>query len=208
VFDGNAVGGDADWVVGLDTFRAHVADQFDRRLFVTFAPNETPEASRTALEGALQRWPNASVQDRTQFRASITSKIDSLLGLGYGLLALALIIALLGITNTLALSIHERRREVGLLRAIGMQRRQLRRAVRCESVLIAILGTTLGIGIGLAGAWGIVKALAGQGITRFVVPSAQLAVIVALASVAAGLAAAGPARRAARLDVLGAIASE
>jgi putative ABC transport system permease protein len=206
IFNGNSVGGDADWIVGLDTFRTHVADQFDRRLFVKF--DQGVASSRAALDTALTRWPNASVQDRAEFRASITSKVDALLGLVYGLLALALVIALLGITNTLALSIHERRRELGLLRAVGMQRRQVRRAVRYESVLIAVLGTALGVGIGVAGAWGIVKALADQGITHFVVPGAQLATIVALAVAAGVVAAAGPARRAAKLEVLDAIASD
>ena len=77
----------------------------------------------------------------------------------YGLLALAVVIALIGIANTLALSVHERTRELGLLRAIGMQRRQVRRAVRRESLLIAVLGTALGAVLAVGGAWGIVKAL-------------------------------------------------
>jgi putative ABC transport system permease protein len=208
VFDGTSVGGDADWIVGLDTFQAHVADQFDRRVFISFAAGTPSATSRTALESALRSWPNASVQDGAEFRANITARIDALLNLVYGLLALALLIAVIGIANTLALSVHERRRELGLLRAIGMQRRQVRRAVRRESVLTAILGTTLGLTLGIAGAWGIVKALADQGITQFVVPIGPLAIVTILAAVAAVLAAAAPARRAAKLDVLDAIGSE
>jgi putative ABC transport system permease protein len=208
VFDGTSVGGDGDWIVGLDTFGAHVADQFDRRLFVSFESGVPAATSRTELQAALRPWPNASVQDGAEFRAAITAKIDALLNLVYGLLALALLIAVLGIANTLALSVHERRRELGLLRAIGMQRRQVRRAVRRESVLTAVLGTVLGLGLGVAGAWGIVKALSDQGVTHFVVPVLPLAVITVLAAAAGVLAAAGPARRAAKLDVLDALATE
>jgi putative ABC transport system permease protein len=208
VFDGTSVGGDGDWIVGLDTFQAHVADQFDRRLFVSFESGVPAATSRTELEAALRPWPNASVQDGAEFRAAITAKIDALLNLVYGLLALALLIAVLGIANTLALSVHERRRELGLLRAIGMQRRQVRRAVRRESVLTAVLGTVLGLGLGVAGAWGIVKALSDQGVTHFVVPVGSLAIITVLAAVAGVLAAAGPARRAAKLDVLDALATD
>jgi putative ABC transport system permease protein len=155
----------------------------------------------------LERWPSASLQDGAEFRDGITAKIDAMLNLVYGLLALALLIALLGITNTLALSVHERRRELGLLRAIGMQRRQVRRAVRWESVLIAVIGTVLGLGLGIGGAWGVVHALADQGVTQFVVPAVQVGVIVTLAGLAAVLAAAAPARRASKLNVLEAIAT-
>ena len=208
IFDGNRVGGDADWVVGLDTFETHVADQYDRRLFVKFDPGVSSDGSRAALDAALRSWPNATVQDGAEFRAAITAQIDALLNLIYGLLALALVIALIGIANTLALSVHERRRELGLLRAIGMRRRQLRRAVRRESVLIAALGTVLGLGVGIGLAWGIVHALSDQGVTEFVVPVDQLGVIALLAGGAGVLAAARPARRAAKLDVLDAIASD
>ena len=93
-----------------------------------------------------------------------------MLNLIYGLLALAVIIALIGIANTLALSVHERTRELGLLRAVGMTRRQLRTAIRWESVLISLLGTALGFGLGVGGAWGITQALADDGVTTFVVP--------------------------------------
>jgi hypothetical protein len=118
------------------------------------------------------------------------------------------VIALIGIANTLALSVHERTREVGLLRAVGMQRRQLRRAVRWEAVLIAVLGATLGAVLAVGGAWSIVAELDEEGVTQLTLPVAQLAVILGMAGVAGVLAATGPARRAARLDVLDAIASD
>ena len=208
VFDGNAIGGEASWLVGLDTFEQHVADQFDRRVFLTVEPGSTAAQSRAALEAALTEWPNAEVQDQAQFNEKIAGQIDQLLNLIYGLLALAVVIALLGIANTLALSVHERTRELGLLRAVGMHRRQLRRAVRWESLLIAVLGAALGAVLAIGGAWGLVKALEDEGFTHFTLPPAQLAVILGMAGVAGVLAATGPARRAAKLDILKAIASE
>ena len=120
---------------------------------------------------------------------------------------LAIVIALFGIANTLGLSIIERRHELGLLRAVGMSRRQLRSSVRWESVIIALLGTLLGLVIGVVFAWAMVKALADQGIDKFSVAPGQLLIIVILAGLFGVLAAAWPARRAAKLDVLSAIQS-
>ena len=208
VFNGNTVGGDASWIVGLPTMDRHVTDQFDRKVFVKVDPAVPAAQSRAQLDGALAKWPGATLQDRAGFERSIAEPIDALLNLVYGLLALAVIIALIGIANTLGLSVHERTRELGLLRAIGMQRRQVRRAVRRESLLIAILGTALGAVLAVGGAWAIVRALADQGVTELVVPAGPLAVIVAMACLAGVLAAVGPARRAAKLDVLDAIATE
>jgi putative ABC transport system permease protein len=208
VFNGNTVGGDASWIVDLGTFDRHVTDQFDRKLFVKVDPAVPPAQARAALDGTLTGWPNATVQDQAAFERSIAEPIDQLLNLVYGLLALAVLIALMGIANTLALSVHERTRELGLLRAIGMQRRQLRRAIRRESLLIAVLGTALGTVLAGGGAWAIVRALQDEGVTQFVVPGGQLAIIVGIACLAGVLAAAGPARRAAKLNVLDAIASE
>jgi putative ABC transport system permease protein len=208
VFDGNAIGGEATWIVGLDTFEQHVADQFDRRLFVTVDPGVNEGETRDALDAALTEWPDAELQDQAQFKGRITAEIDQMLNLIYGLLALAVVIALIGITNTLALSVHERTRELGLLRAVGMHRRQLRRAVRWESLLIAVLGAALGAVLAIGGAWGVVKALEDQGITHLTLPPGQLAVILGMACVAGVLAATSPARRAAKLNVLEAIAGE
>jgi putative ABC transport system permease protein len=199
VFDEAVPGRDAPWIVGLDTFEANVTDQFDQQLYVADAPRE-------ALDEVLADWPNADLQDQAAVKAELTGEIDQMLNLIYGLLGLAVVIALIGIANTLALSVHERRREVGLLRAIGMGRSQVRRAVRWEAVAIALLGTALGTTLAVAGAWGIVQALDGE-VTAFTVPPVQLGVIVVLAALAGVGAALGPARRAARLDVLDAIAS-
>ena len=146
--------------------------------------------------------------DRTEYKADQVSQIDQLLNLVYGLLGLALLIALIGIANTLALSIHERTRELGLLRAVGMTRPQLRRTVRTESVIIALLGAAEGLLVGTLFGWAIVAALKSEGVTQLSVPVVQLVIVAVLAGVAGILAALAPGRRAARLDVLRAITTE
>jgi putative ABC transport system permease protein len=208
-FDEQVIGtGAAAWITDLGTYEANVTDQYDRQVYVSIADGVDAVASRTEIESVLADWPGGELQDQAEFKAGITDEINRMLNLIYGLLALAVIIALIGIANTLALSVHERTRELGLLRAVGMTRRQVRTLVRWESVMIASMGTAIGLGLALAGSWAIVQALADEGVSEVVVPTGRLTVIVA-ASVIAGVAAAlGPARRAARLDVLRAVAAE
>ncbi len=165
------------------------------------------EQARHAIDGVLKAYPTGELLTKAEFKGSIANEINQVLNLVYVLLAMALVIALFGIANTLALSVYERTREFGLLRAVGMSRAQVRSTVRWESVLIALLGTTLGTAIGIGFGWALVQAMDGQGITHFVVPVRELGVIVALAAGAAVVAAALPARRAARLDVLQAISN-
>ncbi|MFN2505018.1 MAG: ABC transporter permease [Acidimicrobiales bacterium] len=195
------------YVVGLDTYEANVTDQFDRQVFVNVADGVTPTQAQAALDTVLAGWPNGELQDQAAFEESVASQIDIILNLIYGLLGLAIVIALIGIANTLALSVHERRRELGLLRAVGMTRPQVRSAIRWESVMIALMGTFLGFVLAVAASWGIVDAIKGDRPIPLVVPPVQLTVIVVLASLAGVLAAVGPARRAAKLDILAAIAS-
>jgi putative ABC transport system permease protein len=156
----------------------------------------------------LKAYPNAELQDRTEFKEAQAAMINQLLNLIYVLLLLAVVIALIGIMNTLALSIYERTRELGLLRAVGMSRRQLRSTVRWESVIISLLGTLLGLVIGLFFGWAVVEALADQGITEFAPPGRQLLVVLIIGGFAGVLAAIPPARRAAKLDVLRAVTHE
>jgi putative ABC transport system permease protein len=191
------------YVVDLATYEGNVTDQFDRQLFVNVADG----VDAAELDAALDRWPNADLQDQATFGDSIRGQIDIILNLVYGLLALAVVIALIGIANTLALSVHERRRELGLLRAVGMSRSQVRAAVRWEAVMIALMGTFLGFVLAVAGGWGIVSAIEADRPIPFVVPPVQLTIIVVFAAVAGVVAAVGPGRRAAKLDVLTAIAS-
>ncbi len=195
------------YVIGLDTYEANVTDQFDRLVFVKVADGVSPTQATAALDTVLTQWPNGELQDQAAFEESVASQIDIILNLIYGLLGLAIVIALIGIANTLALSVHERRRELGLLRAVGMTRPQVRSAIRWESVMIALMGTFLGFALAVAGSWGIISAIEGDRPIPLSVPPLQLTVIVVLASVAGVLAAVGPARRAAKLDILAAIAS-
>jgi putative ABC transport system permease protein len=150
------------------------------------------------------------VQTLDEYADEVAGEINQLLGIVYVLLALSIVIALMGIANTLALSIHERTRELGLLRAIGQTRRQLRSMVRREAVIIASFGTLGGIGLGLFLAWGLVRSMASLdlGLTAFSAPVGQLVVIALLGALAGVLAAWRPARRAARMDVLDAISTE
>jgi putative ABC transport system permease protein len=197
-----------DHLLGLAAYEANVADQFDMMVMVELADGVDTEAGRAAVTKVADDFPQGEVQDLTELKASQAAQIDMMLNLIYVLLGLAIFIALLGIANTLALSIFERTRELGLLRAVGMTRSQLRATVRYEAVIISLLGTALGLAIGLGFGWAVVKALSGEGITTFLVPVDQLGVMVAIAALAGVAAAVLPARRAARLDVLAAISAD
>ncbi len=195
-----------DYLLGLPAYEANVADQFDSLVYVTVADGVATADARAAVEEVAADHPTAEVQDLTEFKEAQSALFRPLLGLIYVLLALAVLIALVGIANTLALSIFERTHELGLLRAVGMTRGQLRSTVRWESVIIALLGTVLGLALGISFGWAMVAALADDGFTELRVPFATIAVVTTLAALAGVVAAVLPARRAGRLDVLGAIA--
>jgi len=194
-----------DYVLPLTAARRHFSSQLDFQVYARLAPGVSAAAGRSAIDQVLAAYPNATLMDRTEYKQEQEAQIDQLLGLMYGLLGLALVIALVGIANTLALSIYERTHELGLLRAVGMTRRQLRGVVRGESVVIALLGTVEGLVVGVLLGWAVVVALKSQGVTRLSVPVTQLAIVAVLAALAGVIAAMGPAHRAAHLDVLRAI---
>jgi putative ABC transport system permease protein len=196
-----------DYLIGFAAYDANVPDRFDYQVYVDRAPGVSAAQARAAIEKVTDAYPSAKLQDQTQFKAARAAQVNQLLGLIYALLGLAVLIALLGIANTLALSIFERTHELGLLRAVGMTRAQLRSTIRWESVLIALFGTGLGLVIGTAFGWALVRALHDRGITELRVPAGQLAFIALIAALCGILAAVLPARRAARLDVLAAIAT-
>lgn len=162
----------------------------------------------SAVSNALARYGNVQVQTRSQFQQAQVSSVNQLLGLVYALLALAVLIALIGIVNTLMLSVLERTREIGLLRAVGMRRPQVRSMIRAESVILATFGAVIGIVIGTLMGLALVSALRQQGITETSVPWVRLVEFLILAAILGFVAASWPARRAARLDVLAAIAAE
>jgi putative ABC transport system permease protein len=189
-------------------YEANFASQFDHEVFVKAAPGVSTATAASAIKLVTHAYPGVKVLDRAQYVDQQMTTVNQLLALVYALLGLAIIIALLGIANTLTLSIGERVREIGLLRAVGMTRSQLRSAIRWESVIIAVQGTVLGLAIGVFFGWALVRALNDQGITQFRVPVGSLAIIVVAACLAGMLAAVTPGRRAARLDVLRAVVSD
>jgi putative ABC transport system permease protein len=164
-------------------------------------------ASQPALEEALASFPDVKLQSKSEFQTDQSAWVDQILGIFYVLLGLAVIVSLFGIVNTLALSVLERTRELGMLRAIGMSRRQVRRMIRHESVVTALIGAVLGIAVGVFLAALATTALSDEGL-RFALPVGSLVAFTVVAAVAGVLAAMGPARRASRLDVLKALQYE
>ncbi|MGH9243631.1 MAG: ABC transporter permease [Acidimicrobiales bacterium] len=187
----------------------HAVQDVDRTVLVALRDGVDLQAGRAAVEQVADAYGAPEVQDRDEYVERFASQVDILLGIVYVLLALAIVIALMGIANTLSLAIHERTRELGLLRAVGTTRGQLRSLVRGESVIIALFGTIGGIGVGLFLGWALVRAAqAGLTVGSFAAPVGQLAIVLVAGAAAGVLAGFRPARRAARLDVLDAIATE
>jgi len=156
----------------------------------------------------LAAYPNATLMDQAQYKAQQAQQVNALLNLVYGLLALAVGIALIGIANTLALSVYERTRELGLLRAVGTTRGQLRAIVRWEALVISLFGAVEGLMLGVAFGWAVVAAMHSTGVTELVFPVTQLLVVAVLAGLAGVVAAIAPSRRAARLNILRAVTTE
>ena len=176
-------------------------------VLVEFDQGPQGDHAKQAITQALKSFPGAKVQTNAEYKADAESFVNGLLNFLYILLAMCLIISLIGIVNTLALSVFERTREIGTLRAVGMTRRQLRRVIRYESTITAIIGGVFGIVVGLLFGWIVAQGLADQGLV-FVVPYTQLFWFFIVAMVFGVLAAILPARRAAKLNVLDALQYE
>jgi putative ABC transport system permease protein len=196
------------YVISLPAYQQNFATQADTSVFVKLKPGVNALAVRPAIEKVMKNYPQGDLQNRAEFKAAQAKQIDQLLNLIYALLLMAIIIAVFGIGVTLALSIFERTREIGLLRAVGMSRAQVRTTVRWESVIIALFGTLLGLIIGIFFGWALVKALASEGLNVLSLPPGRLIVLVILGALVGILAAWWPARRASKLDILDAIATE
>ncbi|HEX2149015.1 MAG TPA: FtsX-like permease family protein, partial [Actinomycetota bacterium] len=198
----------ADYLMAMPTYETYFPEKVDVQVFVKVAEGVRLAEAREEIEQILERYPALELQDQAETKESQAAQVNQLLGMVTVMLALAVFIALFGITNTLALSVFERTRELGLLRAVGMSRRQTRRMIRWEAVIISVIGAVLGLAIGIFFGWALVKSLEGEGITELVIPYFQLSIYVFFAAVAGVLAAIFPARRAARLNVLEAISTE
>jgi putative ABC transport system permease protein len=207
IFDNHQVT-NSSYIISIHDYEQFYTEQNDSQIFVTTKPGARPAVVAAALSRALKAdYPQVDVFDQKGFADRQATQIQRPLTVVNAMLLLSIIIALLGIANTLALSVFERTREIGLLRAVGMGRRQTRRMIRYESIIIAVLGAATGIVIGLAFGGAAVGALRDQGLTQLSFPVGTV-VFVLIMSIGAGvLAAIFPARRAANLNVLEAIAA-
>ena len=200
------------WIISTDQFNTLVPPSQQTFLSIYIKLDDTSaagvDAALPGLEAVTDTVPGAKLQNLEEFKKAQTDQVNQFLQIVYVLLALALIIAIVGVVNTLLLSVYERTRELGLLRAVGMSRRQVRSTIRLESVIISLMGTLIGLAIGIIFGWALVTALVDEGITSFAIPWSQLFIIVIIAILAGVGAALYPARRAARLDVLKAISSD
>jgi putative ABC transport system permease protein len=188
--------------------RAFFPDRLDNVVLIKKAPDVSQQQALTAIERVTRNFPISQVQTRQQFIGAVTKTINGFLAFITGLLVFSVAIAVIGIVNTLVLSVIERTRELGLLRAVGLGRRQMRNMIRVESIVVAIYGAVLGLVVGSLLGVAIVKALHKQGFDHLTFPVGTLIGLVVLAAAFGWIAAIWPARRAARLDVLAAIATE
>jgi putative ABC transport system permease protein len=206
--DADAQALSSDYIVSLDTYRQLFSERMDASLFVKVVDDVSVETAREAIATALADFPTAEVRDQAAAVDGRTTMIDQILGMVTVLLLFTVLIAILGITNTLALSIVERTREIGMLRAVGMTRRQVRQMVRGEALLVAaaalITGAVLGVGYAVAAAFAVGRTTP----VAIAVPIGSLLMVLLVAAVMGVLAGLAPARRAGKLDVLAAISTD
>ncbi len=204
IFDDNTVG---NLIVDRSIFDGTGLPTNDFGVFVQRADGVNEADATKAIEALVDTYPTAKFQTREQYIDEQSSSIDGFLNFIYALLLMSVFIAVLGIVITLMLAVYERRRELGLIRAVGMTRKQVRGSVLWESLITAIVGATMGTALGVSLGWIVVKALADQGLEVFELPVTSVIAFIVLAIVFAALAAFLPARRAANADVLSAIAT-
>jgi putative ABC transport system permease protein len=200
VFKNNA--STANYVISTETYRRNFRfTTFDR---IAVSSSEPPSDTVRNLESAL-KGRGATVRTLAQTIAENNKQLDGFLTFIFGLLGVSMIIALLGVVNTMALSVLERTREIGMLRAIGMTRRQVKRVIRREAAAVSVFGAALGVGVGVPIGVVLVRGLSSVGIDRLAIPAGQIAIVTVVALAAGVIAAMLPARRAGRLNVLNAI---
>ena len=203
VFDHPDVAG--DYLFAAAAWAPHAGQPLDAMVLIKLKPGAALGPARAAVTAATATAGQPRVQDRAQYQASAASYVTTVLGLVYVMLALAIVIALMGVANTLSLSIHERTRELGLLRALGQTRAQARGMIRWESVIVAVFGTLGGVILGTFLGWAVVRSSSGASLAVFAAPPLQLILFLVLGAVTGILAGIRPARRAARLNMISAI---
>ena len=193
------------YTVSRDLTKDTTVITFDLGVYIKIKDGVSQESARTALQAAVDKYGQGTLLSKREYIDSQSGQINQLLGLIYGLLFLSVIIAVVGIIITLLLSVFERQREIGLLRAVGMTKSQVRTTVRWESVITSLLGAVVGILLGVGLGWVIVYALRDQGLSSFSVPVGPTVSILVMAFVIGVLAAVYPAWRATRVNLLSAI---
>lgn len=197
---------DEDYLIGLDRWGERFGTNSDSWVAMKLADGATSVDAQRVFASMEERYPQFVVEDRTEYQASVEAEIDQLLVAINAMLVLAIVVALIGIANTLALSVFERTGELGLLRAVGMTPSQTRRMIRYEAAQVALFGTSIGVAVGVMFGWAVTAALPDSFVYTVAVPVARIAVLIGICTAAGLLAAALPARRAGRLDVLDAVA--
>lgn len=194
-----------NYLIDLSAWDANFTDKNDAVVSVKLADGVTVEQADAALQPLIADFPQLEFETNAEFQSRVEGQLDTLLIIINVFLGLAILIALLGIANTMALSVLERTREIGLMRAIGMTRRQTRSLIRLEAGVVSIFGALLGVAVGVVFGWIAVLAIPGDIIDQLAIPVASLAVYVVIAAFAGLVAASFPARRAARLNILDSI---
>ena len=207
IFDDAAVV-ESDWLLDRELTRTHTITDDVAFIGLTYVDGADPLATRAAVEEVASAFPQLSVQDNTEFQEEAQGQIAQLQIVITGLLVLCLVVAFFGIVNTMALAVLERTREIGLLRAVGMTRRQLQSSVRWEAAIISLFGALLGVALGLLLGSAAVIAIPDSFVRTIGIPWGQLVAYIILGGILGVIAAWFPARRAARLDVLDAISTD
>jgi putative ABC transport system permease protein len=190
------------------TYQAHAKAPLDTFIYGTVDKGQDIDEVIGRVEEATDSTPGLDVLDKEGFIGSIVDQVAFMLNFISGLLFLSILIALIGVANTLSLSISERVRELGLLRAVGMDRRQLKRSIRWEAVIISMLGTTVGLVLAVSLGWALIQTFGSQGLTEFSVQWGTLVALLIGGAFVGTVAAVFPARRASKLEILDAIATE
>ena len=194
------------YIMGVDAFEANLPDVGDAQIWVRLAGGVTVDEARDDLESVVASFPSAEVQDLEEFKAAMKGQYDIILVLIDALMTLTIVIAMIGIVNSLVLSVVERTREIGLTRAVGATRGQVRSAIRWEALIIAAFGLTGAVSVGVFFGWVLVHALSEEGFRVFALPAGQLAAFAAVTAVLTLAAAVLPAAWAGHRRVLSAIA--